>query len=57
MAHLTSYFRMLIIKTLLLLRYLVFLPPSEVPLPAAIWLFGSGIVGFIAMRRRTKQKA
>nr|WP_292748531.1 MULTISPECIES: VPLPA-CTERM sorting domain-containing protein [unclassified Methylophaga] len=48
---------MLIIKTLLLLRYLVFLPPSEVPLPAAIWLFGSGIVGFIAMRRRTKQKA
>lgn len=31
--------------------------PSEVPLPAAFWLFGSGIIGFMAMRRRSKQKA
>lgn len=30
--------------------------PSEVPLPAAFWLFGSGIVGFMAIRRRAKQK-
>lgn len=28
--------------------------PSEVPLPAAVWLFGSGLMGFMAMRRRVK---
>ena len=28
--------------------------PSEVPLPAAVWLFGSGLMGFMAMRRRAK---
>lgn len=31
--------------------------PSEVPLPAAVWLFGSGLMGFMAMRRRTKAQA
>ncbi|TMG84175.1 MAG: VPLPA-CTERM sorting domain-containing protein [Betaproteobacteria bacterium] len=30
-------------------------PVSAVPIPAAAWLFGSGLVGFIAIaRRRTK---
>jgi hypothetical protein len=30
-------------------------PPPTVPIPAAAWLFGSGLVGFIAIaRRRTK---
>ena len=28
--------------------------PSEVPLPAGVWLFGSGLMGFMAMRRRAK---
>jgi len=33
----------------------VYCPPiSEVPLPAAVWLFGSGLMGFMAVRRRTK---
>lgn len=27
---------------------------SEVPVPAALWLFGSGLMGFTAMRRRKK---
>lgn len=31
--------------------------PSEVPLPAAVWLFGSGLMGFMAMRRRAKNQA
>lgn len=30
--------------------------PSEVPLPAAIWLFGSGLIGFMAVRRNAKKK-
>ncbi|KKM87041.1 hypothetical protein LCGC14_1272900 [marine sediment metagenome] len=29
-------------------------PVSEVPVPAALWLFGSGLVGFTALRRRKK---
>ena len=29
-------------------------PVSEVPVPAALWLFGSGLMGFTAMRRRKK---
>lgn len=29
-------------------------PVSEVPVPAAMWLFGSGLVGFTALRRRKK---
>jgi hypothetical protein len=33
----------------------VYCPPiSEVPLPAAVWLFGSGLMGFMAVRRRAK---
>ena len=28
--------------------------PTHVPLPAAIWLFGSGLVGLVAMARRKK---
>ncbi|EMR12495.1 hypothetical protein MPL1_09922 [Methylophaga lonarensis MPL] len=31
--------------------------PSEVPLPAAVWLFGSGLMGFMAFRRRAKANA
>jgi hypothetical protein len=31
--------------------------PSEVPLPAAVWLFGSGLMGFMAMRKRAKAQA
>lgn len=27
---------------------------SAVPLPAAVWLFGSGLMGFLAMRRKAK---
>lgn len=27
---------------------------SEVPLPAAIWLFGSGLIGLVGMARRKK---
>lgn len=33
----------------------VYCPPiSEVPLPAAVWLFGSGLMGFMAVRRKAK---
>tara|TARA_R110002111_G_scaffold58934_4_gene99487 strand:- start:2175 stop:2786 length:612 start_codon:yes stop_codon:yes gene_type:complete len=28
--------------------------PGEVPLPAAVWLFGSALAGFIGMRRKSK---
>lgn len=31
--------------------------PSEIPLPAAVWLFGSGLMGFMAFRRRAKMQA
>jgi len=30
-------------------------PVSEVPLPAAVWLFGSALVGFTGFRRRLKK--
>ncbi len=29
-----------------------FTPPSAVPLPASAWLFGSALMGFIAIKRR-----
>ena len=29
---------------------------SAVPIPAAVWLFGSGLMGFLAMRRRVKSQ-
>ncbi|WP_349677656.1 VPLPA-CTERM sorting domain-containing protein [Methylophaga sp. UBA3191] len=29
---------------------------SAVPIPAAVWLFGSGLMGFLAMRRRAKSQ-
>ncbi len=29
------------------------LPPNNVPVPAAVWLFGSGIVGLMGMRRKS----
>lgn len=32
-------------------------PPSAVPLPAAAWLFGSAILGFVAAARRKQLKA
>ena len=30
------------------------LPPQEVPVPAAVWLFGSGLFGMVAVARRKK---
>ncbi|MEJ2688165.1 MAG: VPLPA-CTERM sorting domain-containing protein [Gammaproteobacteria bacterium] len=32
-------------------------PPSAVPLPAAVWLFGSGLVGLVAVGRRRHNPA
>lgn len=32
-------------------------PPSTVPVPAAAWLFGSGIVGLVGVARRRRQPA
>lgn len=29
-------------------------PPQEVPVPAAVWLFGSGLIGLVGMARRRK---
>ena len=29
-------------------------PPSEVPVPAAVWLFGSGLLGLVGVARRKK---
>ena len=29
-------------------------PVSEVPVPAAVWLFGSGLIGLIGIARRKK---
>ena len=29
-------------------------PPQEIPVPAAIWLFGSGLLGMIGLARRRK---
>ena len=29
---------------------------SPVPVPAAVWLFGSGLIGLIVMRKKTNQK-
>jgi len=29
-------------------------PPGEVPLPAALWLFGPALLGFMGFRRKTK---
>jgi len=33
------------------------LPVSAVPVPAAIWLFGSALLGFVGMSRRTSVKS
>ena len=30
------------------------LPPAEVPVPAAVWLFGSGLLGLVGMARHRK---
>ena len=32
-------------------------PPSAVPLPAAVWLFGSGLMGLVGVSRRRKAAA
>ena len=32
----------------------LYLAPSPVPVPAAVWLFGTALLGFIGMSRRTK---
>jgi hypothetical protein len=32
-------------------------PPSAVPVPAAVWLFGSGLMGLVGVARRRKSKA
>ena len=29
-------------------------PPSEIPVPAAVWLFGSGLLGLVGIARRRK---
>ena len=29
-------------------------PPSEVPVPSAVWLFGSGLLGLVGIARRKK---
>jgi hypothetical protein len=29
-------------------------PPAEIPVPAAVWLFGSGLLGLIGVARRNK---
>jgi hypothetical protein len=29
---------------------------SAVPVPAAVWLFGSGLIGLVGFARREKQK-
>ena len=29
-------------------------PPPAVPIPAAVWLFGTALIGFVGMSRRTK---
>ena len=29
-------------------------PPSQVPVPAAVWLFGSGLIGLVGIARRRK---
>jgi hypothetical protein len=29
-------------------------PPSEIPVPAAVWLFGSGLLGLVGVARRKK---
>jgi hypothetical protein len=31
--------------------------PSQVPVPAAVWLFGSGLAGLMAMRKKSKLAA
>ncbi|MDH5572552.1 MAG: VPLPA-CTERM sorting domain-containing protein [Gammaproteobacteria bacterium] len=33
------------------------LPPAPVPVPAALWLFGSGLIGLVAVSRRKPQDA
>jgi hypothetical protein len=33
-----------------------FAVPPEVPIPGAVWLFGTGIAGLVLMQRRRKQK-
>ena len=30
-------------------------PPSAVPVPAAVWLFGSGLLGLVGVARRKKK--
>jgi T5SS/PEP-CTERM-associated repeat protein len=36
--------------------YAVVDPPSSVPVPAAVWLLGSGLAGLVGMRRRLLKK-
>ena len=31
-----------------------FLPPAAVPVPAAVWLFGTALIGFVGISRRRK---
>ena len=36
------------------IRVLTNFSPSAVPVPAAVWLFGSGLLGLIGVARRNK---
>ena len=34
--------------------YAIWSPVSEVPVPTAVWLFGSGLIGLVGMRKKSK---
>ncbi len=34
-----------------------FVPPAQIPVPAAIWLFGSGLLGLVGIARRRQRNA
>ena len=36
------------------LQYSLIITPTAVPIPAAVWLFGSGLLGLVGMARRKK---
>ena len=38
--------------TVLVVTWIRFTPVSSVPVPAAVWLFGSGLLGLVGLARR-----